>query len=116
MKRALIGVLLLCMLAACERHPDPEPLKPKEPVLSPKDLDERLLTKLESRRQWSTSGVKVNLKRPTISVPISKDDGQIVTVHAWGANENDFNVAMMRLDSALVLYAITEAEWKELQR
>lgn len=42
--------------------------------------------------------------------------GKSVIVHAWAANENDFNVAMMRLDGGLVLHEITEVEWGELQR
>ena len=78
-------------------------------------LDTRLWTDLATRRQWPVGGVKIWLKNPTVATEIRSVDGKNVRVHAWAENENDFNVAMMRLDEGPTLYAITRAEFEEVR-
>jgi len=80
-----------------------------------RSLEGRLFDGLSERRCWATSAVKIHLKRPTVSKVLSTKDGRSVVVDAWPSNENDFSVAMMRLDDGDTLYAITDQEWNELR-
>ena len=77
-------------------------------------LEERLLEELAARRTWKTGHVKIWLQNPTVSVVLTTRDGQQVEVHAWPENQNDYNVAMMRIDRGDVLYAMTAQEYQEL--
>lgn len=111
----LIGMMVLSMPTGCERRTDSNLSNDDQTMTSLGDLDERLLTGLEARRQWKTTGVKVQLARPTITVSLKDSQGTSVIVHPWPSRENDFNIAMMRLDSGPILYAITNDEWEELR-
>lgn len=82
---------------------------------SPQSHDSRLLNGIERRRNWPSNTVKIWLANPTISTTLMRSDGRHVVVHAWGRHENDYNTAMMRLDSCDLLYAITEAEFVALR-
>lgn len=112
------AALIATILASCERQSAPATVDVEKSASRGSEriaLDEQLLTGLGERRKWSSSGVKIHLKKPTVETVLTATGGKAVVVHAWGPNENDFNVAMMRLDSGPVLYAITEEEWREIQ-
>lgn len=79
-----------------------------------RSLEERLLENLAARRTWKTNGVKIWLANPTVSVVLTTKDRKRVEVHAWPENQNDFNIAMMRIDRGDVLYAITAQEYQQL--
>lgn len=69
---------------------------------------------LGERQQWRVGTVKVWLARPSITARVNSG-GRSVVVHAWAANENDFNVPMMRLDEGDTLYAATDQELQTLK-
>ncbi len=57
----------------------------------------------------------MNLATPTISTFLNRPDGTRFHVQAWTSNENDYNVAMMRLDVGSTLYGITDDELHALR-
>lgn len=109
-------VILTFSIIGCSNESAPTP--PVGSKLAPETrtiptLEQRLFNDIDQRRTWPVSGVKIWLANPTVSARLSMPDNTPVLVHAWGSNENDFNVAMMRLDEGETLYAITEKEfWK----
>lgn len=117
--RLLLIVLLLAGLNGCgdDSLPGSTAAQPSDssPQVSP-SLAERLLSSLDERETWPSNGVKIWLKNPTVSVTLSLPDDDPVEVHAWAHNENDFNIAMMRLDRGDTLYAITDDEFQALKK
>lgn len=73
-----------------------------------------LLNTLDNREEWPSSGVKIWLKNPTVSVSLSRNDGPNTLIHAWSSDENDYGVAMIRVNEGDMLYAITDDEFLAL--
>jgi hypothetical protein len=110
-----IVALLVPVSGGCDRRDAQPPPPARQPATAPASLDDRLLGTLDRRRQWSSNGVKIWLKHPTVALDVKATDGKPVRLHVWGDNENDYNTAMMRLNEGAVLYAITKAELEELR-
>ncbi|MEX2212740.1 MAG: hypothetical protein WD768_01345 [Phycisphaeraceae bacterium] len=112
-----IPVLLLSLVGCGDKStPSPSSSRVTDTDVRPSSsLAERILTHLDDRETWPSNGVKIWLTNPTASVVLSLPDDDPVEVHAWAKNENDFHVAMMRLDRGDTLYAITDDEFLALQ-
>jgi hypothetical protein len=100
--RQILGVAFLIILGCSKDGGD-------EPVPVP-------LCSLEGRRTWDLRGVKIRLADPDVVVTRRRADGRPELVHAWPKNQNDFHVAMARIDSGVVLYAISDEEYAALAR
>lgn len=79
-------------------------------------LTANIVGTLAGRRTWPSTGVKIWLSNPTVVVSCRKGVGSSTLLHAWGGNENDFNVPMARVNSGDTLFQLTQAEFVELSR
>lgn len=113
--RSLAILAILIAVGGCDDRGATNPQPAAQFAAATASLDERLLQTLDSRRQWPSNAVKIWLKNPTVALEVKATDGKTIRLHAWGCNENDYNIAMMRLNDGDVLYAITNAEFEEFR-
>ncbi len=117
------GFLGVCLaglfvpLAGCGESGGSQPGIGREPLKTKvEDSAASIVATLAGRRTWPSRGVKVSLRSPNVVVTCRPGEGPTIVLHAWDANENDFNVPMLRMDWGDSLYQLTPEEFGALSR
>lgn len=106
------------VIVSCDRSDSASPPPAAGPMAtsdSSRSLYQRLVEEKAHRQSWPAQAVKIPLNNPDFTISLMSSHHKPVKIDAWNQNQNDFHVAMMRIDDGDALYAITEVEYEELR-